>query len=147
MPETARLAATMACGLIGLLAGAGHYLLACAVTDMVIFVNLALHPLSRLPDRQPLQSTELERNSAVEIICRSAHEAHVRALMLQGFATSGPHLTALDSENIGDSDRVVVTAQVKGEGIQPLSPEQIVGRLSLEPAMTAARWRMTTSVE
>jgi len=132
---------------IGLLAGAGQYLLACAVTAMVIFVNLALRPLSRLLDRQPIQSTELVRNYAVEIICRSAQEAHVRALMLQGFATSGLHLTALDSKNIEDSDRVEVTAQVNGEGVQPLALEQIVGRLSLEPAVTAARWRMTTSVE
>jgi len=132
---------------IGLLAGAGQYLLACAVTAMVIFVNLALRPLSRLLDSQPIQSTELLRNYAVEIVCRGAQEAHVRALMLQGFATSGLHLTALDSENIEDSDRVEVTAQVNGEGVQPLALEQIVGRLSLEPAVTAARWRMTTSVE
>lgn len=131
---------------IGLLAGAGQYLLACAVTAMVIFVNLALRPLSRLLDRQPLQTTELTRNYAVEIICKGAEEAHVRALMLQGFATSGLHLTALDSENIEDSDRVEVTAQVTGEGIQPGVLEQIVGRLSLEPAVTAARWRMTTEV-
>lgn len=132
---------------IGLLAGAGQYLLACAVTGMVIFVNLALRPLSRLLDRQPIQTTELMRNYAVEIVCKGAEEAHVRALMLQGFATSGLHLTALDSENIEDSDRVEVTAQVNGEGIQPVALEQIVGRLSLESAVTAARWRMTTSVE
>ncbi|MFN4184856.1 MAG: MgtC/SapB family protein [Hyphomonas sp.] len=131
---------------IGLLAGAGQYLLACAVTAMVIFVNLALRPLSRLLDRQPLQTTELVRNYAVEIICKSAEEAHVRALMLQGFATSGLHLTALDSENIEDSDRVEVAVQVSGEGIQPGVLEQIVGRLSLEPAVTAARWRVTTEV-
>jgi putative Mg2+ transporter-C (MgtC) family protein len=66
--------------------------------------------------------------------------------MLQGFATSGLHLTALDSENIEDSDRVEVTARVNGEGIQPVALEQIVGRLSLEPAVTAARWRMMTEV-
>lgn len=132
---------------IGLLAGAGQYLLAGAVTAMVVFVNLALRPLSRLLDRQPIQTTELVRNYAVEIVCRGAEEAHVRALMLQGFATSGLHLTALDSENIEDSDRVEVTAQVNGEGVQPVALEQIVGRLSLEPAVTAARWRMTTSVE
>ncbi|MFN3937493.1 MAG: MgtC/SapB family protein [Gemmobacter sp.] len=131
---------------IGLLAGAGQYLLAVAVTGMVVFVNLALRPLSRLLDRQPIQTTELLRNYAVEIVCRSAEEAHVRALMLQGFATSGLHLTALDSENIEGSDRVEVTAAVNGEGVPPGALEQIVGRLSLEPAVTAARWRMTTDV-
>lgn len=132
---------------IGMLAGAGQHVLALAVTAMVVFVNLALRPLSRLLDRQPIQTTELLRNYAVEIVCRAAQEAHVRALMLQGFATSGLHLTALDSENIEDSDRVEVTAAVNGEGVPPAALEQIVGRLSLEPAVTAARWRMTTTVE
>ncbi|NHB78574.1 MgtC/SapB family protein [Rhodobacter calidifons] len=140
-------AATLWCAAaIGLLSGAGQYLLATAVTAMVIFVNLALRPLSRLLDRQPLQTTELVRSYTVEIVCRSSEEAHVRALMLQGFATSGLHLTALDSANIEDSDRVEVTARVHGEGVKPEALEQIVGRLSLEPAVTAARWQMQAEV-
>jgi len=141
-------AATLWCAAaVGMLAGAGEFVLALAVTGCVVFVNLALRPLSRLLDRQPIQTTELERNYSVEIVCRGAQEAHVRALMLQGFATSGLHLTALDSENIEDSDRVEVTARVHGEGIAPAALEQIVGRLSLEPAVTAARWQMRAEVE
>ena len=141
-------AATLWCAAaVGMLAGAGEYLLALAVTGSVVFVNLALRPLSRLLDRQPIQTTELSRNYLVEIVCRGAQKAHVRALMLQGLATSGLHLTALDSENIEDTDRVEVTARVHGEGIAPAALEQIVGRLSLEPAVTAARWSMRAEVE
>ncbi|MGY6409623.1 MAG: hypothetical protein ACXIUV_14245 [Alkalilacustris sp.] len=40
-----------------------------------------------------------------------------------------------------------VTARVHGEGIAPEALEQIVGRLSLEPAVTAARWSMRNEVE
>ncbi len=141
-------AATLWCAAaVGMLAGAGEHLLAIAVTGCVVFVNLALRPLSRLLDRQPIQTTELERHYSVEIICRGAQEAHVRALMLQGFATSGLHLSALDSENIEDTDRVEVTARVHGEGVAPAALEAIVGRLSLEPAVTAARWQMRAEVE
>lgn len=141
-------AATLWCAAaIGLLAGAGLHVLAVSVTGMVVFVNLALRPVARLVDRQPLQGTELVRRFEVEIVCRGAQEAHVRALLLQGFATSGLHLTALDSANIDDSDRVEVTARVNGEGVKPSALEQIVGRLSLEPSVTAARWRMVTDVE
>lgn len=104
-------------------------------------------PAFRLEQIRPLQTTELLRNYAVEIICRGAEEALARTLMLQGFATSGLHLTALAGENIEGSDRVEVTAAVNGEGVPPGALEQIVGRLSLEPAVTAVRWRMTTSVE
>ena len=141
-------AATLWCAAaVGMLAGAGEFVLGVAVAGCVVFVNLALRPLSRLLDRQPIQTTELARNFSVEIICRGAQEAHVRALMLQGFATSGLHLTALDSENIEDTDRVEVTARVHGEGVAPEALEQIVGRLSLEPAVTAARWQMRAEVE
>lgn len=132
---------------IGLLAGAGQHLLAAAVTGMVVFVNLALRPLSRLLDRQPIQTTELVQEYLVEIVCRGAQEAHVRALMLQGLASAGLLLSALDSRNIEDSDRVEVFAAVHGEGIAPGALEQIVGRLSLETAVTAASWRMRPSVE
>ena len=141
-------AATLWCAAaVGMLAGTGEFVLAAAVAGCVVFVNLALRPLSRLLDRQPIQTTELSRNYSVEIICRGAQEAHVRALMLQGFATSGLHLSALDSENIEDTDRVEVTARVHGEGVAPEALEQIVGRLSLEPAVTAARWQMRNEVE
>lgn len=135
-------AATLWCAAaIGLLAGGGQHLLAAAVTGMVIFVNLALRPLSRLLDRQPVGTTELTHSFAVEIVCRSSAEAHIRALMLQGFANAGLHLTALESINIEDSDRVEITSEVNGEGVKATVLEQIVGRLSLESPVTAARWR------
>lgn len=140
-------AATLWCAAaIGLLSGAGEYLLATAVTSLVVFVNLALRPLARRLDRQPIATTELVACFVVEIVCRAPEEAHVRALMLQGFATSQLHLTALESVNIEDTDRVEVTARVNGEGVRTTAMEHIVGRLSLEPAVTAARWRLETEV-
>ena len=105
-------AATLGCAAaVGMLAGAGEQALAPAVAGYVVFVILGLRPLSRLRDRQPLQTSEPVRNHAVEILCRGAQQAHVRALVLQGFATSGLHLTALHSGNIGDSDRVAIIAR------------------------------------
>jgi len=122
-------AATLWCAAaIGMLAGAG------------VFVNLALRPLARVLDRQPIQTTELIRYHAVGIVCKGTQEAHVRALMLQGFAENGLHLTGLESENIEDTDRVEVTAEVNADTTSDSALEQIVGRLSLEPAVTAARW-------
>ncbi len=122
-------AATLWCAAaIGMLAGA------------VVFVNLALRPLARVLDRQPIQTTELIRYYAVGIVCKGTQEAHVRALMLQGFAENGLHLTGLESENIEDTDRVEVTAEVNADTTSDPALEQIVGRLSLEPAVTAARW-------
>jgi uncharacterized membrane protein YhiD involved in acid resistance len=59
----------------------------------------------------------------------------------------GLQLRRLDSANIEDSDRVEVTASGAVEGRPNAVLEQIVGRLSLEPAVTAARWRIEQLAE
>jgi putative Mg2+ transporter-C (MgtC) family protein len=136
-------AATLWCSAaVGMLAGAGVWDVAAVVTAMVVFVNLALRPLVARLNRQPIGTTEIVRSYLVEIVCRGSQEAHVRALMLQGFAENGLHLTGLESENIEDSDRVEVSAEVNAEGTSDNALEAIVGRLSLEPAVTAARWKL-----
>ena len=134
-------AATLWCSAsVGMLAGAGALDYAALMTGMVVFVNLALRPLVAKLNRQPIATTELRQDYAVEIVCRGRQEAHVRALMLQGFAEGGLHLMGLESENIEDTDRVQVTAEVNAEETSNAAMEAIVGRLSLEPAVTAARW-------
>lgn len=138
-------AATLWCSAsVGMLAGAGAWDFAALMTALVVFVNLALRPLVQRLNRQPIESTELMRLYEVEIVCRGAQEAHVRALLLNGFAEGGLHLTGLESQDIEDSDRVEVTAEASAEAATDAAMEKIVGRLSLEPAVTAARWRVET---
>ncbi|PZR82707.1 MAG: hypothetical protein DI537_36155, partial [Stutzerimonas stutzeri] len=67
--------------------------------------------------------------------------AHVRALLLRDLG-SVLHIQELESSDIEGSNRVEVTALVKGESRQDRVLEQIVGRLSLEPMVTGARWRL-----
>ncbi len=79
-------AATLWCSAsVGMLAGAGAWDFAALMTALVVFVNLALRPLVQRLNRQPIESTELMRLYEVEIVCRGAQEAHVRALLLNGF--------------------------------------------------------------
>lgn len=80
-------------------------------------------------------------------MCNGDHEAHVRALVLQGLTLGGLRLRRLDSANIEGSDRVEVTASVTAEGRPDSALEQIVGRVSLEPAVTAARWRVEPIID
>jgi putative Mg2+ transporter-C (MgtC) family protein len=141
-------AATLWCSAsVGMLAGAGALAFAALVTGIVVFVNLALRPIVQRINRQPIAQTELVRHYAVTIVCRAEQEAHVRALMLQGFAANGLQLTELDSEDLPSSDRVQVTAEVNADRTSTSALEQIVGRLSLEPAVTAARWRLAMGEE
>lgn len=141
-------AATLWCSAsIGVLSGVGAISYAALVTGLVIFVNLLLRPLVYRIDRQPLSSSELESAYAVSIVCRGDREAHMRALLLQRLAASAMHLRRLDSRNIEDSDRVEIEATVHADTRSDRLIEQIVGRLSLEPSVTAARWRVETLSE
>lgn len=136
-------AATLWCSAaVGILAGAGAIAYAALVAGLVVSVNLLLRPLVHRINRQPMSSSELEAGYAITIVCRGEQEAHVRALLLQGLAANSMHLRQLDSSNIEDSDRVDIRAMVHADFRADKLIEQIVGRLSLEPSVTAARWRI-----
>jgi putative Mg2+ transporter-C (MgtC) family protein len=141
-------AATLWCSAaIGVLAGAGAWAEATLATALVIGINLLLRPLVQGISRQPLTSVELPSGYCVSVVCKGDQEAHIRTLMLQGLSFGGLHLRRLDSANIENSDRVEVSAAITAEGRPDGALEQIVGRLSLEPTVTAARWRVEALVE
>jgi putative Mg2+ transporter-C (MgtC) family protein len=141
-------AATLWCSAaVGVLAGGGALAYAALAAALVIAVNLLLRPLVQRINRQPLTTTELQSTYVVNVVCRGDNEAHVRALLLQGLSAGGIRLHRLDSSNIEDSDRVEVLAGLSAERRSDSVLEQIVGRLSLEPSVTAARWRIETSIE
>ena len=135
-------AATLWCSAaIGVLAGAGYLLFATVATGFVVFVNLLLRPIVNFINRQPLTSTELEIGYVLSVTCRGPDEAHVRALLLQGLAGSGLGLRRLDSNDLEGTGRVVVTAFVTAHQRVDVDVEKIVGRLSLEQTVSAARWQ------
>lgn len=65
---------------------------------------------------------------------------------VQGFGVSDLHLRELESTDIEGSDRVSVTATLTSEKRREIALEYIVGRLSLEPSVTAARWRAVNTI-
>jgi putative Mg2+ transporter-C (MgtC) family protein len=135
-------AATIWCSAaIGVLAGAGYLAYATLATGFVLFVNLLLRPIVAFINRQPLVAGELAVGYLVCVTCRSPDEAHVRALLLQGLASSGLVLRRLDSNDLAETGRVAVTALVTAPHRLDSEVEKIVGRLSLEPAISAARWQ------
>ena len=141
-------AATLWCSAaVGILAGGGALPYAALAAAMVIVVNLLLRPLVQRINRQPLASAELPSRYVVNVVVRGDNEAHVRALLLQGLGAGAIRLHRLDSSNIEDSDRVEVLAELSADRRSDSILEQIVGRLSLEPSVTAARWRVETAIE
>jgi putative Mg2+ transporter-C (MgtC) family protein len=141
-------AATLWCSAaIGVIAGAGYPLYAGIATGFVVFVNLLLRPIVSFINRQPLMSSDLETGYLVSVTCRSPDEAHVRALLLHGLAGCGLVLRHLDSNDLEGSVRVVVTAFATASQRVDGEVEKIVGRLSLEPTVYAARWQTDLHIE
>ena len=141
-------AATLWCSAaVGVLAGGGALPYAALAAGMVIVVNLLLRPLVQRINRQPLATAEAPSRFVVNVVSRGDGEAHVRALLLQGLTSGGIRLHRLDSSNIEDSDWVEVLAELSADRNSDSVLEQIVGRLSLEPSVTAARWSVETSIE
>jgi putative Mg2+ transporter-C (MgtC) family protein len=135
-------AATLWCSAaIGVLAGAGYLLYATVATGFVVFVNLLLRPIVSFINRQSLMSTEVETGYLLSVTCRSQDEAHIRALLLQGLAGCGLALRRLDSNNLEGAAHVAVTAFVSASHRVDAEVEKIVGRLSLEQTVSAARWQ------
>jgi putative Mg2+ transporter-C (MgtC) family protein len=141
-------AATLWCSAaVGVLAGGGALSYAALAAGLVIVVNLLLRPLVQRINRQPFATAETPSRYVVNVVCRGDTEAHIRALLLQGLTAGGIRLHRLDSSNIEDSDRVEVVAELSAEHGSDSVLEQIVGRLSLEPTVTAARWSVEPAIE
>jgi putative Mg2+ transporter-C (MgtC) family protein len=100
-----------------------------------------LRPIISFINRQPLMSAEVEIAYLVSVTCRNPEEAHIRALLLQGLATGGLALRRLDSTDLEGTGRVAVVALATAPRRVDADVEKIVGRLSLEPTVVAARWQ------
>lgn len=136
-------AATIWCSAaVGTLAGDGYVAEAAIGATVVVLAHVALRPLARRIDRQPLGgATELPALYRFEAVCRADDEAHVRALLTQVAGSSKFRLRALESEDLEpSSDRVRVVALLHGFGPDDVALEEAVSRLSLEPSVSAVRW-------
>jgi putative Mg2+ transporter-C (MgtC) family protein len=134
-------AATLWCSaMVGTFAGAGLLPASALAGAFVVGTNLILRPLVRLVNRQPLGATEVETHYEVELRCRGQDEALIRAALLQAAASTGLGLRRLTSEDLEDSPQVTVSALLVSAARNDAALEQIIGRMSLEPFVTAAHW-------
>jgi putative Mg2+ transporter-C (MgtC) family protein len=137
-------AATLWCSAaIGAVSGLGRLLYALIVAMAVLLTNVALRPIGYriYPSRQT--GAEEEVTYLCELVCRADGEAHIRALLVQAMAQTFLTLTGLKSEDIEGTDKLRVTAQIRGLGKQDQALEQLVVRLSLESGVSSVSWSVT----
>jgi putative Mg2+ transporter-C (MgtC) family protein len=140
-------AATLWCSaMVGVFAGAGFWAPSLAAAGFVVATNLLLRPLVRRLNRRVLTSGDVETRYTVELTCRGTEEAHIRSLLLHALSQAGLGLRRITSEDIQGSLKVAVTAEAVAAKRNDAALEQIVGRLSLEPYVTAAAWQIDRTI-
>ena len=138
-------AATLWCSAaIGVACGAGLFGLALVGAVLVVLVNIVIRPLVGLIDGAPQSGAEVLHRFRINVTGAAGGEAALRMLLLKQIASHGARLLRLDSEDLAGADdaspRVALTAHlsVRGDAVEAI--EAIVGRLSLEPAVTRVGW-------
>jgi putative Mg2+ transporter-C (MgtC) family protein len=138
-------AATLWCSAaVGLLCGIGAMAHAALLAALVVAVNVVLRPIIALVHRRSAEAAAEPgepRGYRVSVVCLGPEEARVRTLLLQGLGAAGLHLRGLDSHNVEDSERVEIVADLRSATAAGAAMEQVLGRLTLDPGVTAARWR------
>ncbi|WP_067708299.1 MgtC/SapB family protein [Nocardia yamanashiensis] len=140
-------AATLWCAAaVGSLAGAGMYTTAAAGALVVVVVNTALRTAARAVDRPIDDGTAIEALYAFTADTDDAHEAHVRALLVQSLTRTDFRLVSISSHDT-DNGRVQVRAELTGLRRDDRQMEAAVSRLSLEPSVTSVGWRTVPQPE
>jgi putative Mg2+ transporter-C (MgtC) family protein len=140
-------AATIWCSAaIGAICGLGNLLHALILAAAVLGANVVLRPLAYRLYPAQAAAEEHEVTYGFELICRPEDEAHMRALLLQAMSQSPLILVGLRSEDIEGTNKMKVTARIKGLGRQNDAMEQLVVRLSLEAGVSAVSWAVQTEI-
>jgi putative Mg2+ transporter-C (MgtC) family protein len=137
-------AATLWCSaMVGTFAGGGFWAPSLVAAGFVVGTNLLLRPLIRLVNYRTVSSKDAETCHTVTLTCKSVEEAHLRSLLLHALSQGSLGLRRIDSADIPDTSKVTITAQVLAAKRNDAALEQIVGRLSLEPHISAVTWEVS----
>jgi putative Mg2+ transporter-C (MgtC) family protein len=127
---------------VGTLCGSGFVAEAAFGAMTVLGANVLLRPIVRRINRQPLGQTELSQGYEISVVCSNSQEEAVRARVLAQVRATTLLLRSIESRNAED-ESVGVKAVVVSTQRADTKLERIVGRLSLDPNILAASWRVT----
>jgi len=138
-------AATLWCSAaIGTLAGFGYLLETAIGTAFVLAANVVLRPISTSINRRASEATEVTAAYEIAVSCPSAFEGAVRALLFESVQRYKLSLLEISSEDEEDDEgSLEVSATVASAGRQDAKLERLVAAIALDPAVTAASWKVT----
>lgn len=127
---------------VGTLSGSGFVTEAAIGAAAIIGANVLLRPIVQRINRQPLDQSELSQSYQIAVVSPSNSEEVVRAAMLTQIRSTTLMLRGLESHDV-DIARVQITATVVTSSRADTKLERIVGRLSRDPTVVAASWRIS----
>lgn len=135
-------AATLWCSAaMGMMAGAGAWPYALAVTLLVVFVNLGLRPLVRWLKRHTSAGRPALQRWSVAVSCRPEEEGAARALLVRTVSLGGLRLAEIEMRPSAEAPGTLdLSATVTGEGATPASVDQALARLAAEPGLLRVSW-------
>ena len=137
-------AATLWCSAaIGTMTGSGFLAEAMLGAAAILAANVLLRSFAHKLEKLPGNDVEEEFHYSISVTCRADSEAQVRLLLLQMVSEEQLMLSSLRSEDLEDQIKVMVQARlISHVGRKDQNVEKIVGRVSLEPSVTAVSWRL-----
>jgi putative Mg2+ transporter-C (MgtC) family protein len=134
-------AATLWCSAaVGVLAGAGLYVISLIGAFTVLLINTILRSVSEYFNKKSCVTTRPTINYHLHATCHDLDREHVRILLMYLIHTENMCLKKLYSENISDSSKVTVSAYITSQENNEVNIEKIIGRLSLEKGIFAIGW-------
>jgi putative Mg2+ transporter-C (MgtC) family protein len=133
---------------LGVFSGIGYFAQAAIAAVLILGANIALRPIVVLISRQPGRSSDGMAQYDLQIVCRAADEARIRALLLHEVSSGALSLRSIDSRPaLGPATEsaevlAVVVARLRNDH----AVEAVVGRLVLDGSVTSAKWQLQPMV-
>lgn len=141
-------AATLWCtAAIGVLVGDGFVIEAAIGTAAILVANVVLRPVVRRINLRSSAADEIVSSYEIIAACAADVEERVRATTIAAIRGTKMTLTAVYTEDVENTTRVAVTADVTVVGRPDAELERIVKRVGIEPGVVAVSWRIVPTTE
>jgi putative Mg2+ transporter-C (MgtC) family protein len=137
-------AATLWCtAAIGALVGYGFLIEGAVGVAAVLIANTLLRPIVQRINAQSIEGTELVSSYEIRAVCRNDVEERIRTATIAAVRSASMSLIAVYSDDIEDTQRVAVTADVSITGGRADTRlEKIVQKLGIESGVVSVSWKI-----
>jgi putative Mg2+ transporter-C (MgtC) family protein len=141
-------AATLWCtAAIGVLTGYGFLIEAAIGASVILIANTVLRPIVQRINRTPMEGSEIVSSYEIKAVCRQDVEERIRTTMIGAVRAATMTLTAVYSDDIENTDRMEVVADVSVTGRPDAKLEKIVQRVGVEAGVFGVSWKIVPTTD